>query len=390
MSSLPRIGLVLSGGGARGAFEVGVLRWIAEHRPEILDAIRVVCGASVGAVNGAFLASRGVTPEAVHELASMWRDLSLDRIARLSGVRSARMMGAGVGRLLGRERSPAIGFFDTRRFEELIQEHIDWTGLDHQVRSGRLDGVALAATELGGGQTHLFVRHGPHVPHPRWPNDGSLVAIDTPLRHAHVLASASLPFLFAPVPVGDYWYTDGGIRQNTPLSPALRLGADRLLVLQMGGLTEEVTPQGDFPGLGQLLGKLFNSLFLDRLRWDLDRLDRINDVLAAGCDVWGEAFLERIQQGLRQRGRRPYSPVHYVNVRPSVDVGAIAARILREPGRLHSRLAPPMRALLTSDNLAAGDAASYLLFDGGFARELMARGWHDAAEQAEGLRRLME
>lgn len=390
VTSPPKLGLVLSGGGARGAYEVGVLSWIAEHRPQVLDAVRVVSGSSVGAVNGVFLASRGLTPASVGELESVWRELHLERVLQLSPIRVAKMLGAGVIRMVrGQRESPAVGFVASGKLQQLIEDTVAWERLPGMVRDGRFDAVAVAATEIGSGRTHVFVDHHPSQPTPRWPHDGSLVGVTTAIGLEHVLASAAIPFLFAPVPVGDFWYTDGGVRQNTPLSPALRLGAERLLVVSLRAPDQRVPTPGAFPGLGQLLGKLLNSVFIDRMVWDLDRLDRINDILAAGERLYGPDFLPAIQREMGLVGRRPYRPVRYVDIHPTEDVGMLAARLLRAPHLLHSPLSGPLRSLLASDNLSTADGASYILFDGAFAADLIALGRKDAAEHAAALDHLL-
>ncbi|MDP6947201.1 MAG: patatin-like phospholipase family protein, partial [Myxococcota bacterium] len=320
----PRIGLVLSGGGARGAYEVGVLAWLAEHAPEVLDAVRVVTGASVGAVNAAFVVSRGVTPDSIQALVDVWRALRVDRVMRFSPGHAAQMLWSSGSRWLGRGTSPPVGLFRGTALADLILKTVKWDEISGQIASGRIDGIAVAATEIASGRTHLFVEHSPALDQPRWPHDDSLVACVGPLRPEHVLASTAIPLVFGPVQVGDHWYTDGGIRQNTPISPALRLGAERLLVLSFGGTHEALEAPGEFPGLGQLLGKLLNSLFLDRLQWDLDRMDRLNDVLEAGRRAYGEGFEAKLQEGLKAIGRRPYHPIRYVNIHPSQDVGVLA------------------------------------------------------------------
>ncbi len=383
------VALVLSGGGARGAYEVGVLQWIGRNRPDVLASIRVATGASVGAINGIFLASRGFTPEAVEELAEVWEALRLSEVMQFSPGHVARMVAATGTRFARGGESPPIGVFRGRALSKLITRTIHWHELHRHILKGRIDAVAVAATEIGAGRTHLFVEHGKGIPTPRWPHDRSMVARAGELRPSHVLASCAIPFVFSPVQVGDFWYTDGGVRQNTPLSPALRLGAQRLLVVSLGANDERVETPGVFPGLGQLLGKLFNSLFLDRMMWDLDRLNRINDVIRAGIEVYGEDFLASIHVELARRGRRPYRPVPYVAISPTQDIGVIAARVLREPGLLHTPMSRPMRAVLASDNMSAADAASYLLFDGGFCRELMELGRHDAAASAHEFDRLV-
>ncbi|MCB9726991.1 MAG: patatin-like phospholipase family protein [Deltaproteobacteria bacterium] len=391
MAGRPRIALVLSGGGARGAYEVGVLNWIAVHRPAILEHITVITGSSVGAINGCFLASRGLTPDAVLELEDLWANLEIGGVLTFSTLHAARIFGAGARRLVARHgHSPATGFFETSRFEQLVRDAVLWDRIPDLVRQGRFDSVAVTATEIGSGGTHIFADHRHDMPAPRWPHDRSLIGHTARIRLEHVLASASIPFLFPPVRIGDFWYTDGGLRQNTPLSPALRLGADRLLVVALAARSARVEVPGVFPGLGQLLGKLFNSLFLDRMAWDLDRLDRINDLLTAGTRLYGTEFIPKLQSELGRFGRRPYDIVRYVSIRPGADVGMMAARVLREPHRMHTVMSGPMRSMLASDNLASADAASFVLFDGAFARDLMSLGMQDAAASATQLDSLLD
>lgn len=379
MKNVHKIGLVLSGGGARGAYELGVLKWIAEHKPEVLSAIRVLTGSSVGAVNAAYLASHGVTPEAVSDLVEVWRGLRMSDVLDASYMRMFRILGSGTRRLFGRSSSPATGIFKVDGLRELVETQIDWDRLHARLESSELDALAVAATDIATGGTHLFVHHSPDLPLPRWPHDRSMIGHTVAMSPHHVLASTSLPLLFSPVEVEGRWYTDGGIRQNTPLSPALRLGANRLLVISLGGPEQSVDRPGTFPGIGQLIGKLLNSLFLDRMRWDLDRLDRINDVLDAGTRVFGETFVPRIQEELGRLGRRPYAQIPYVNIKPQGDIGQLAARLMREIPALGEALSRPMKALLTSDNMAAADAASYLLFDGRYGDALIEEGYRDAA-----------
>jgi NTE family protein len=390
MSTTPSIGLVLSGGGARGAYEVGVLAWIAEHQPDVLASIRVLTGSSVGAVNATYLASHGVTPEAVEGLAEIWRGLRMADVMDASYGRLLRVLGAGTRRLFGRRPSPVTGVFSVDGLRRIVEDDVDWPGLHRRLESGELDALAVAATDIGTGRTHLFVHHSPELPQPRWPHDRSMVGHTVVMEPAHVLASTSLPLLFSPVRVGDHWYTDGGIRQNTPLSPALRLGASRLLVISLGGPDQSVERPGTFPGIGQLVGKLLNSLFLDRLRWDLDRLNRINDVLDAGTRIYGEEFVPRLQEQLGRLGRRPYAPIPYANIAPKTDIGQLAARLLREEPALADALSGPLKSLLTSDSMAAADAASYLLFDGRYADALIDAGYEDTAAHADALARLLQ
>jgi NTE family protein len=199
-----------------------------------------------------------------------------------------------------------------------------------------------------------------------------------------VLASAAIPFIFPPVKIQNRWYMDGGVRYNTPLSPALSLGAESLLIVTVRSQSptrDDAPPAqtgGEFPGLGQMLGKLLNSLFLDRMSFDLNRLARMNDLVEAVYAL-GPESVDRFYAELPKRGRRPYRPVPFANIKPSRDLGAIAAEHLH--GSAPKRPLSPIRVLkaLGADNAQrSADAASFLLFDGAYARTLIEIGRRDA------------
>ena len=384
-----KLALVLSGGGARGAYEVGVLRWLARERPQFFEQTRIVSGSSVGAINAAYLASHGMSPSAVESLARIWSELTIDELIGFG----ARHLVGRIGRWRDRAvdgEIPGQGWLRTDGYEKLIYGSVDWPRLNETVREGKLDAIAIAATEVGSGRTHIFVSHHETVSKPVWPFDGSMIGLHTPLGPEHVLASASLPFLFSPVKIGGRWFCDGGLRQNTPLSPALRLGADRLLAVSLKKTsTDDGTATHAFPGFSQLIGKLLNSLFLDRLLWDLDRLSRINTLLACIEHLHGEESVSLLQAELVKRGRRPYHHVDYVGVLPSADIGRIAATMLQPPHQLHTPLGFFMRRILGSGASGVSDAASYLLFDGAFASRLMDLGSQDAANCVSDIDRLL-
>lgn len=376
------IGLVLSGGGARGAYEAGVLLHVAEHHPTVLERIRVVTGTSVGAVNAAFLASRGLTVQAVRELADIWLSLEIDQLVAIDRRGVSELFAAGGKRLIGRAvMSPPVGLLDVGGIARIVTERTDWRGLRKVVRSGRLDAVGFAATDIGNGKTVFFVDHEGAVS-PRWARGADApIAERTNLGPLHVLASAAIPILFPPVAVGGRWFIDGGVRYNTPLSPALAMGADSLLILSVRA-TEDVhmdAPPGSFAGFGQIIGKVLDSVFLDRVGYDLDRLQRVNDWVAA-VEEGGPVEVARIRDALRARGRPAYRTVKFAHVQPTRDLGALAATHLqRARGAGPFSFARVLRALFQDDTGTTGDAASFLLFDGGYAETLIEQGRADAA-----------
>lgn len=386
-----KLALILSGGGARGAYEVGILKWIAEHRPQLLERIKIITGSSVGAINAAYLASHGITPQSVHDLAAIWSSLKVDSLIGFSLRRALSSLVSRSRTFFDEEDAKQVALLNTEGYERLIREGVNWQGLAEVTRSGRLDGVAIAATAIQNGKTHVFVQRSAEAPAPVWPSDDSMVGWDEPIQPKHVIASASLPFLFPPVRIGNRWYCDGGLRQNTPLSPALRLGADQLFAISVkkSPTVPDATTDA-FPGFGILLGKLLNSIFLDRLLWDLDRLNRINVVLECAEEIGGAKFLPQMRKALVARGRRPYTRVNYVGIRPSEDIGGIAAKLLKHPEQLHSNLSFMVRKILGGGRSGVSDAASYLLFDGAFADALIDLGSRDAAQYTQAIDGILE
>lgn len=385
------IGLILSGGGARGAYEAGVLLHIAEHHPQILERIRVITGTSVGAVNAAFLASRAVTPSAVKDLAEIWRSLEIDQLVSIDRRGVSELFATGGKRLIGRAiTSPPVGILNVDGITRIVAEQTDWRGLRKVVRSGRLDAVGFAATDIGSGGTVFFVDHVDGVT-PRWARgEDAPVAERTNLGPLHVLASAAIPILFPPVAVGGRWFIDGGVRYNTPLSPALSMGADSLLIISVRAVADAQldAPQGSFAGFGQIVGKVLDSVFLDRIGYDLDRLRRINDWVAS-IEECGPELAEQIRARMEARGRPRYRGVKFAHVQPLRDLGALAAKHLGSArGAGPFSFARVLRALFQDDTGTTGDAASFLLFDGGYAETLIAQGRADAERSDPVLRSL--
>ncbi len=376
------IGLVLSGGGARGAYEVGVLTYLAEHHPDLLAKVRVITGSSVGAVNGVYLASHGLTAESVFELAELWKNLSIDALLSLSSFDALRMIGAAPLRLLRRNaRTPTKGLLDAEGLWRLVSRSIDWSGLHRRVQSGRFDAVAVLATDLSSGKSHVFVESRPGIASPADSSEAHFLPVR--LGRPHVLASAAIPLLFSPVRVHGRWYIDGGVRNNTPFSAALRLAADGLMIVNVRGANLPLPESTDFPGIGQIVGKLLDAIFLDRVGFDLDRLRRINDFLET-AEGLGE--LERFQRELVARGRPHYRQIPFAVVSPARDLGAVAASYVSGSTRLRSvSFMRVLNALFANDAHTSGDAASFLLFDGEYAKELIATGYQDARAERQSI-----
>ena len=376
--------IVLAGGGARGAYEAGVLRYLRDEVPGgATFAPRILCGTSVGAIHASFLAATADRPaEQGRALAAIWEDLELGDVFRLGLadlVQAWRRMGGG-------EAAPG-GLVDAAPLEELVRNRIPWERLRANIDGGVVGALSVSATEVSTGKTVVFVdRTGGGVP--PWSRDAHVVARARAIGPLHTLASAAIPFVFPAVRVDGEFFCDGGLRQNTPLSPALRLGAERVLVVGARhapriatDAAQERAREADFPTPLFLAGKVLNALLLDRIDYDLARLEGFNTMLDGLEKAFGPDAIARLAETMQGSRGQAYRRVRAVYVRPSKDIGRMAGEYAssdefrsRTKG-LTGRLA---RRLANREASREADFLSYFLFDGGFARQLMALGFEDA------------
>jgi NTE family protein len=306
----------------------------------------------------------------------LWLDVKLEEML-LFGVRQA----ASLPKLLFGGGQQGVGLLDVTPITKLIEREIPWRAISRSLRHGYLSALSVSATEISTGRTVIFMQTGP---------DGALPTTAPPrtiIRGAHIgplhaLASAALPVVFPPVRIGRVLYMDGGVRQNTPIAPALRLGATHVLAI---GLSRELQSidageTGRSPGVAVVLGKVLNAFLLDHIQTDFEVLTRVNHMIEDGEAAFGPDFLPAINKAAAQRGALPYRRVETLVVRPSADVGCLAAEHLKT-GKLSGGGSAMMRRLLSLLDVGEAtdaDLASYLLLDGSFTQRLIALGRADA------------
>jgi NTE family protein len=397
-----RVGLVLAGGAARGAYEVGVVRYVLEDVARALGRdvpIDVLCGTSAGSINACMLAAHADRPAQRGELlAQRWTSLRLEDVVRPSTREVVHI----AGRLLGRSaRAPGGdrpgrrgGVFDPSGVEAIVRDAVPFDRIAEHMRAGRLAAMSISTTHVASGRTVVFVqrREGGL---PRWGADPTMVARAASIRAEHVLASAAVPLLFPAVEIDGQFYCDGGLRQNVPLSPARRLGADGLIVVNPRFIRDESPPaalaaarEREYPDPLFVVGKAMNALLLDRIENDIDRLQRLNAVLAAGTKRWGAGFADALNEELAKAGVGALRPLDVVYVRASRDIGELAAEYVRSQEfakRTRGLVARAMRRIAEGESEA--DLLSYVLFDGEFCGRLIEIGRADARARHEALAR---
>jgi NTE family protein len=368
---------MLSGGGARAAYQVGFLRLLAREFPEVLPGI--LTGVSAGGINAAYLAARPESfAEKIENLAAVWAGIRIDDVFRVDLRDLASRSVRWGGRLLSGGTyplPPARSLVDTAPLRDLLGRLLQpdkdgIAGVARNLKAGWLRALALTASSYTTGESVTWVQTSDDCRIETWDRP-QRTSVACTLGVEHVMASSALPFFFPAIKVDGAWYGDGGIRLTAPLSPAVHLGAKRIIAVSTRHVRDDRDrPEvSDYPPPAQIAGVLYNAIFLDQLDSDALEMLRINRVIAR--------LPPSERYGLR--------PIDLLMLRPSIDLGRLANEYEPELPRAFRFLTRGLGTQETRSN----DMLSLVMFQGDYVRRLMELGEADAEARIGDIRQLL-
>jgi NTE family protein len=375
---MPVNALILSGGGARAAYQVGVLQAFATLLPHLQNPFPIICGTSAGAINALYLAAyAGEFNQCARDLAAIWRKLQIEQVYHCQWPDLIKGLGKIGVSLFNRGMgfNNPLALLDNSPLRELLTDLIAFEHLDARIKKGELEAVSVTALGYHSGDSVTFFQGAAHLQ--GW-RRARRVGLATSLSVHHLLASSAIPTVFPAVYLEREYFGDGAMRQMAPISPALHLGADRIVVIGVSGNRNPENWQRKnsggrhSPSMGNIVGQMLNSAFIDALEGDLEHLERVNHLVR----LLPPEILNSQPNYLR--------PVETLVISPSKPLDKIAGR--------HVRDLPPsmrffMRATGSTASSGGASAASYLLFSNEYCHELIELGYQDAMWEKDNIER---
>lgn len=371
-----KVGLVLSGGGARGAYQSGVMKAITEIAASGAPSlpISIITGISAGAINTAFMAATWNDPvKSCKDLADTWSRLTTDQIFRtdivsLGHIGARWLADTALGGL--RKRKKAHSLLDTQPLRELLQANVPTERIQEQINKGHLEATAITAMDYDTANSVTWVQGRDGIK--LWDRNRRESRHEK-ISVEHVMASSAIPLFFPSVKVGDTFFGDGCLRNTAPLSPAIHLGADKLIVVSVrrpDHLAPPAPKQQGEPSIARVLGVMMNAVLLDAIEVDMERMSRVNNTL--------KSVPPHLLKEMSLR------PVEYLWIRPSEDIGQLAA------GK-YDKLPNIMRYLIggLGGSGESSELTSYLLFDPEYCGKLIELGYQDAMNSKEEIKRFL-
>ena len=367
-----RTGLILTGGGARAAYQVGVLMAIAELLPRNAhNPFPVICGTSAGALNAATLAVNAQNfRKGVRYLNNIWKNFHANQIYRTDALgvfMNTALWAAGIMLSgLGINKLRKTSLLDNSPLVELLEEVMPYEKIQENIDAGLIHALSITASGYGSGQSVTFYQGASGIT--PWQR-ARRVGVPSQIQSKHLLASSALPFFFPATQINREYFGDGSMRQIAPISSSLHLGATRLLIIGVtaNGAVEQPSRSeiGDYPSLAQIAGHALNGLFLDSMEVDLERMRRINNLVA----IMPEEMSKRAD----------FKKIDVLVIKPSQPIEKIAERYIGEfPWTIRVLL-----RLIGAAHRSGATLISYLLSEGRFCRALIDLGYRDAMERRE-------
>lgn len=367
--------LILSGGGARAAYQAGVLKAVSDINPDLQNPFPIICGTSAGAINAVAMAAHpGSYKDAAYDLSETWGSLELDHVFKsgwwdlIGGL--LKVVGSFFNR--GVAHGKPLSLLNNSPLRELLLDVIPFNNIENRISAGELEAICVTAMGYSSTESVSFFQGNPAL---RGWRRARRVGSPAKITIDHLLASSAIPTIFPPVFLSREWFGDGAMRQMAPISPALHMGASKLFVI---GVSSNRNPAHwgkkpmmpkHSPSVAQIFGQMFNSAFIDGLEGDLEHIERVNNLLALA----GEELCQKTDH-LRR--------IETLVISPSKPLDKIAGRRVRD---LPASLRFFLRKTGATASGGGSAVASYLLFSKGYCQELMELGYQDAMWEREAI-----